>query len=56
MASAEELINDARNYAGEVLGSARAIDVLAERLAGYAESMVAGEARRRARQNDHDTA
>lgn len=42
--------------APEVLGSARAIDVLAERLAGYAESMVAGEACRRARQNDHDTA
>lgn len=41
--------------APEVLGSAPAIDVLVERLAGYAESMVAGEARRRTRQEEHGT-
>lgn len=40
------------NAAPEMLGSARAIDVLAERLADYAWSMVEGEARRRARQGD----
>jgi AcrR family transcriptional regulator len=40
----------------EVLGSAPAIDVLAERLAGYAWSMVEGEARRRAGEGDRGTA
>lgn len=38
--------------APEVLGSAPAIDVLAERLAGYAWSMVEGESRRLAGQGD----
>lgn len=38
------------NAVPEMLGSAEAIEVLAERLAGYAGSMVEGEAQRRARQ------
>jgi len=40
------------NVAPEMLGSVEAIDVLGERLADYAWSMVEGEARRRAGQGD----
>ncbi len=42
------------NVAPDMLGSVQAVDELAERLADYAGSMVEGEVRRRARQNDRD--
>jgi AcrR family transcriptional regulator len=38
----------------QLLGSFKAIDVLAERLSGYAVSMVDGEARRRKSEMDHE--
>jgi AcrR family transcriptional regulator len=39
----------------QVLNSPNAIDVLAERLAGYAVSMIEGEARRRAQETNHES-
>jgi hypothetical protein len=38
----------------QVLNTPTAIDVLAERLAGYAVSMIEGEVRRRAQEVNHE--